>query len=393
MRKHVRKILSAQRDLLAPQAIEAVTKAMDETAQLCARSLDRKALEAQMSKLEEAANKWLKPYPSAGMRENIEVLLVAIAVAMGIRTFLVQPFRIPTGSMQPTLYGVTSNPDFQGYFGPGSGHAPDPDFEMPGALKCKFLYWLTGVQYYHIVATAPGLMQPTLDEPKRFLLFNLKQSFMVGDETYTVWFPPDKMLQRAGLVDRNGQVMNPRRFEPGDTILKMKSYSGDHLFVDRMTYNFRRPKRGEIVVFETRDIPDMTFDQQGNYYIKRLVALGGEKVKIGADRHVIINGKRLDATTPHFEKVYSFNPDDLARAVPNQYSGHSLGMKYFPTENTEYTVPEKQYMVFGDNTQNSYDSRAWGPFPRENVIGRSFLVYWPFGAQDGRPSRWGWGNR
>ena len=58
--------------------------------------------------LEKVANKWLKPYPNAAWRENVEVLLVALAVAMGIRTFFLQPFKIPTGSMQPTLYGVTS---------------------------------------------------------------------------------------------------------------------------------------------------------------------------------------------------------------------------------------------------------------------------------------------
>ncbi len=56
-----------------------------------------------MDGLEKAANKWLKPYPNATIRENVEVLLVALAVAMGIRTFFLQPFKIPTGSMQPTL--------------------------------------------------------------------------------------------------------------------------------------------------------------------------------------------------------------------------------------------------------------------------------------------------
>ena len=60
-----------------------------------------------MQSLETAANKWLKPYPNAAWRENIEVLLVAIAVAMAIRTFFIQPFKIPTGSMQPTLFGIT----------------------------------------------------------------------------------------------------------------------------------------------------------------------------------------------------------------------------------------------------------------------------------------------
>jgi len=69
-----------------------------------------------MENLEKAANKWLKPYPNAGYRENGEVLLVALTVAMGIRTFFLQPFKIPTGSMQPTLYGVTSVPDYgQGF--------------------------------------------------------------------------------------------------------------------------------------------------------------------------------------------------------------------------------------------------------------------------------------
>ena len=63
----------------------------------------------EMGELEYAANKWLKPYPNAGIRENVEVLLVALAVAMGIRTFFLQPFKIPTGSMQPTLFGVTSS--------------------------------------------------------------------------------------------------------------------------------------------------------------------------------------------------------------------------------------------------------------------------------------------
>src|SRR6202040_3286089 len=73
---------------------------------------DNTGLEKQMEKLEEVANKWLKPYPNAAWRENVEVLLVALTVAMGIRTFFLQPFKIPTGSMQPTLFGVTSVPDF-----------------------------------------------------------------------------------------------------------------------------------------------------------------------------------------------------------------------------------------------------------------------------------------
>ena len=264
MHKHVWKLLSAQRDLLSAKAIESVQVALDDIRKAYTGPLDKPALEKEMANLETTANQWLKPYPSAALRENIEVLLVAIAVAMGIRTFVAQPFKIPTGSMQPTLYGVTSNPDLMNSGASESELKPNPDFEVPNLAKRFFLYWFTGVSYEHVVAEAEGSMQTTQDDPKRFLLFNLKQDFVVGGKTYTVWFPPDRFLQRAGLVDRSGRV-NRKVFKPGEDIVKMKSYGGDHLFVDRVTYNFRRPTRGEIVVFETKEIPRMSPDQLGQF--------------------------------------------------------------------------------------------------------------------------------
>src|SRR5688572_4427573 len=396
MRKHVWKMLCAQRDLLSAQAIDAVTAAVTSIREVCEGRLDLKAVEGQMKNLEEVANKWLKPYPQAALRENVEVLLVAIAVAMGIRTFIAQPFKIPTGSMQPTLYGVTSNPNFKDYPLTPLDAGPDPDFEVPPRWKRFVMYWFTGVGYTHEVAKADGQLQPVEDVPQKFLLFNLKQKFYVGSEPYTVWFPPDNLLRRAGLIERSGQP-TPRNFKKGDTILKMKSYSGDHLFVDRLTYNFRRPKRGEIIVFETNDIKDMRPDQRGQFYIKRLIGLGGEKMRIGDDRHVYINGRMLDAAMPRLEQVYSFDP--ARQPADSRFSGHvngkwlGDGARYFPDGAAEFTVPTNHLMAMGDNTVNSLDSRYWGPLPQESVIGRSFMVYWPFGAQDDRKSRFGWGKR
>jgi hypothetical protein len=97
MRKHVVKLLNHQRDILAPQAIEAVQSAVASSRRGIAEGADNEALEKQMESLETVANKWLKPYPNAAWRENVEVLLVALTVAMGIRTFFLQPFKIPTG--------------------------------------------------------------------------------------------------------------------------------------------------------------------------------------------------------------------------------------------------------------------------------------------------------
>jgi len=397
MRKHVWKILSAQRDLLSPQAIDAVTAAVNSIREACEGRLNLKAVEGQMKNLEEVANKWLKPYPHAAIRENVEVLLVAIAVAMGIRTFIAQPFKIPTGSMQPTLYGVTSTPNFMGFREAAGDDGASQDFEVPPPWKAKLLYWFTGVGYTHVVARGDGELRLVDEVPQKFLLFNLKQSFYVGYEKYTVWFPPDNLLARAGLVtSRFGQPV-PRTFKAGETIIKMKSYSGDHLFVDRLTYNFRSPRRGEIVVFETKGIMGMEPGQRGQFYIKRLIGLGGEKVRIGDDRHVYIDGHRLDSSTPNFERIYSFDPNEKPK--DSRYSGHVNGTfagpnaQYFLNEQAEFPVPEGNLIVMGDNTMNSSDSRYWGSFPKENVIGRSFMVYWPFGSQDDRKSRFGWGNK
>lgn len=388
--KHVWHILCAQRDLLSPLAIANVTSALNGLRRACAGPLDRRAIQDQMANLELVANKWLKPYPNAALRENVEVLLVAIVVAMGIRTFFIQPFKIPTGSMQPTLYGITSTPDYWHFPQTYQGEAKaDPDFEIPNRLKRFFLFWVAGLGYDHVVAERSGVVESVQKTPTRFLLFNLKQSFRVGGKNYTVWFPTENLLERSGLALAAG---SQKVFEKGEDIIKLKAFSGDHLFVDRFTYNFRPPRRGEIIVFETKDIPAMSQDQQGQFYIKRLVALGGEQVGIGDDRHLYINGQRLDNFTPHFERVYSFDP--MKPPADSQYSGHVNGMgPLFPSAESVQEVPPGHYMVMGDNTVNSSDSRMWGTFPKENVIGRSFFVYWPFGSQDGRPSRFGWGNR
>src|SRR5260221_5785961 len=135
MRKHVRRILNAQRDLLSPKAIQGVEAAMLEIQQAIKSGAPKKALLDQMTNLEKVANKWLKPYPNPGMRENVEVLLVAIAVAMGIRTFFIQPFKIPTGSMQPTLFGVTSTPDFTHQAVQTSDGSSPTDFTVPNAVS------------------------------------------------------------------------------------------------------------------------------------------------------------------------------------------------------------------------------------------------------------------
>ena len=382
LRSHVRRLLNAQRDLMTPAASQLVQGALLELQSAIGGRVKKKELLKQMDALEKIAGKWLRPYPHAAWRENVEVLLVALAVAMGIRTFFLQPFKIPTDSMQPTLYGVTSQ-DLPG----------DRNFKMPAGWE-RVKEWFEGVSYVHVVAQNDGELQAVepqaqlsngqlqvVESPTRILIFNIKQTLSIGGVQHTMWFPPD--LGEAPLEYRAG-LKAGRFYHKGEEVVNLQVRAGDHLFVDRLTYNFRKPERGEIVVFETRGIPEgrrvnppywnIPPDQ---FYIKRLVGLGGEKMKIGDDRHLVVDGRRLDASTPHFENVYSFDP----REAPHEshYSGHvtSPQMPFFPNSSATYQIPDGHIMVMGDNTMNSLDSRYWGDFAESCIIGKSFFVYWP----------------
>ena len=379
MRKHVQKLLNHQRDILSPQAVDAVEVAMANCQSALAEGADKTALEKQMESMEKAANKWLKPYPSAVWHENVEMLLVALVVAMGIRTFFLQPFKIPTGSMQPTLYGVTSE-----------NLINEPDFKIPTGLN-RVREWFAGTSYIHIVAEADGPLQ-SVEPPVGIHIFHFWQKLVVGGKTYIIWFPPDYGAPPAGSLEVRAGLRRDQSFRKGEDIVKLRVSAGDHLFVDRITYNFRPPKRGETIVFETKGIPEeyrqkymIAADQ---FYIKRMVARGGDRVQLDDDRHLRINGHRLDASTPHFENVYAFNPKEPPRE--SQYSGHLNDpdhAPYFQGKPEGVIVAPDHFMVMGDNTMNSYDSRGWGDFPATNVIGKSFFVYWPI------TDRFGWGNR
>jgi len=404
-RKHFRRLVDQQRDLLSKEALGAMAAAfaaLDEAVR--EPELNTGRVRIKMEELQFAAEKWLKPYPFAAWRENVEVLLVALAVAMAIRTFFLQPFKIPTGSMQPTLFGVTSENLLE-----------HPEVKIPTGWE-RVKDWFAGISYLEVKAPADGVYEG-ISPMSHLAIFNFKQAIRIGGQTVTMWFPPDCGEGQAGFdpleIRAKLYLARDHVFHQGDDVIKLKISAGDHLFVDRLTYNFRKPERGEIAVFATVGInhPDMKQDQ---FYIKRLVALPGEKVRIGDDRHLVIDGKRLDASTPHFANVYGFDPK--GRPQESQFSGHlnetvseQFGVstparplsRLFPDAETVFTNVlyavtneltgegeyKPSYMVMGDNTCNSFDSRAWGPFPAENVIGKQFFVYWPL------TRRWGWGTQ
>lgn len=383
----VKKVLYSQWDILAPAARDTIQKARRETHEAIRSGAEKKALLAKASQLEEVANKWFKPYPNANLRENIDVILVALVVALGIRTFFLQPMAIPTGSMQPTLFGIMpSRPTYE------------PELIVPTLPLRVFDSLVRGIDYFHVVAKSDGVFRLIDPQPKMVFPFVKRQRFAVGSDHYSVWFPPEGLFAGAASFSGRVPVKEGQPFRKGDDIIRLKVTSGDRLFVDRVTYNFRHPERGEIIIFQTHGIPDI---EQDTHYIKRLIALGGDTLRIGNDRHVHLKNaggyERLDASTPRFENVYSFDPKSPPQE--NHYSGHvnnEIGLRHrdgvllapkFVNENDAVTVRPNHYLVFGDNTMNSRDSRAWGDFAQEKVVGKCAFVFWPIS------SRFGWGIR
>lgn len=139
-------------------------------------------------------------------------------------------------------------------------------------------------------------------------------------------------------------------FVRGQSMVPMFT-NGDYLVIDEISYRFRTPERGEVVVFK---FPKDTSE----FYIKRIIGLPGETVEIRGGGVVISN-----ASSPA-----GFSLDE-------SYLPH--GLRTEPKRQARVTLGAGEYFVLGDNRTSSYDSRDWGPVPRSDIIGRVWLRPWP----------------
>ena len=128
---------------------------------------------------------------------------------------------------------------------------------------------------------------------------------------------------------------------------------GDRILVNKFIYRFREPARGDILVFRYPE------DRKRDF-IKRLTGLAGDVVAIRAG-HLVINDQPV--TAPPFDRVPYVNRGDLG------------------DERATVTVPPGMYFMLGDNSSSSRDSRYWGFVPRDDVIGKALVIFWP-------PRRW-----
>jgi len=306
----------------------------------------------------------------------LDVLAVAFGVAFGLRALFVQPFQIPTSSMQPTLFGIhyidrkASDPY----------RSPLVKFFTPlGASDAKIVSPrdFATVESDPVPVVRPwGSLIKSLLHPGDFfrtgsvLRFGGDNFLLPGDD------PRDNIFRYLPEDPRT------RMYRKDETVFDGWVSSGDHLFVDRVSIHFKPLRRGEVFVFNTEGLySSHGTPLTGYYYIKRLAGLPGDTLRI-QDGHLYIRPKNQNIFypaewfNPVFTKVYSGQ---------GGYQGHH-GMGRLE-ENVEFTVPDDCCFALGDNTANSLDSRDWGPLPIKNIIGRALFVFWPISRRIGAVDR------
>ena len=152
---------------------------------------------------------------------------------------------------------------------------------------------------------------------------------------------------------------------------------GDHLLVNKFIYGphgaatakflpYREVRRGDIIVFKKPG--DDRNDN--NVLVKRAVGGPGDVLQV-KDKNLLVNGKNADG--PWVQHIF---PEVLTLGDPRVAERDVIRDQFGP-----YRVPDGHYFGMGDNRDYSYDSRFWGPIPRQNIFGRPFLFYWSYEAE------------
>jgi signal peptidase I len=125
-------------------------------------------------------------------------------------------------------------------------------------------------------------------------------------------------------------------------------HNGEYLLVNKLSYRLTQPHRGDVIVFHPPTAPSVN-------YIKRIIALPGETVEIRGGE-IFVNQAKVDE--------------------PYIPTGQTL-VRNSQAANLKATLNENEYFVLGDNRDHSSDSREWGNVPRENIVGKAWVVIFP----------------
>ena len=167
-------------------------------------------------------------------------------------------------------------------------------------------------------------------------------------EKWKNWGEPFLVAAVLAIVIRTF-LLGPYKIPSGSMIPTF--LVGDRIFVDKVSYRFHPPERGDIIVFK------FPLDRKKDF-VKRLVGKPGDKVQI-RDGKLFINGRVMNDAP--FSDYYYYNRED--------WEFGRIGQVIW--------VPPENYFAMGDNSSQSNDSRNWGFIPKRNIVGKAFFIWWP----------------
>lgn len=399
------KVYHYRRDLLRENEVQELVAASNHLQETLRRKEDASKLRMASERIDDVLRKHGGPYyRRSGWGENIEVILVAAILAIGIRTYFVQPFKIPTNSMWPTYHGMTHDVFVEPEDRPGpvagvarrlAMGAKRHSIEAPTDGEVRLMVQLHRGDGYRarippigIVSSRSWFIFP--GQAYRYQLFvdatpvtvDVPIDFQMDGVLHEAFFPDvnafDAAVQRQVRIQNASPgetilVATGKRVQAGDPVLEFDILTGDQLFVDRMSYHFFRPKVGDGFVFRTGGIPGLSAPDgtpEDKYYIKRLVGLPGDELEI-RQPVLLRNGEPIDGRRV-FERIQS---------QEGKYTGYvNDGIL---SRGRVAQVPENHFFAMGDNSANSLDGRMFGFVPEGEVVGRSLFIYYPF------TTRWG----
>jgi len=410
------KVVLYRQDILATDVVENIKR-------LEAQLKDTfKAKKFNPEKLEEDTNALKevlvehggKIFPVTMLGDWVEMLVMAAIVAGGIRSFFLQPFKIPTNSMWPTYNGMTS------VVRAPSDEVPTITEQVIGKITdwsstyviqaqesglvkipLEFVGYDGSVKRYRLRHRTPGAEYQEIYIGKYAQAISVPQDFNLEGVLLRTFYPHyaelplrrqdnerwEKVIEQAQLNNlieetANGPMLKtPIIVQAGENLLNFDILTGDMLFVDRVSSHFVNPSRGDTFVFRTHNIPGLAVQgvPSQNYYVKRLVGIPGDKLRVDSDGKLYVNGSEVTSPEP-----MALNSQT---AISRNYYGYLADIGNFAYAiplTKEYQVTAGRYYSLGDNSANSFDSRGWGEVPEKDLVGRPLFILHPFSA------RWGW---